>query len=103
MTLLETIRDIILKDKQDKENRYWELEYQPLNRMLVINPIGKLTYDKVTFMGEILLKESYWNSYLLLLHQKYPVNIHFTPSSGCQIYYDTKRLRKYKISKLLTT
>ncbi len=101
MTLLETIKDIILKDKDEKENRYWQLEYQPLNRMLVIKPIGTLTYDKVIFMGEVLEKYCYWNSYLLLLHQKYPIKIHFPATSGCQITYDTKRLRKYKINKLL--
>jgi hypothetical protein len=100
MTLLENIREVILKHKEENENRYWDIDYLKPYNALVIVPIGNLKCNQVVFMGEILFDGKNKNSYFVNLNILYPVKITLS-SSNCIIEIDNKKLRKHKIKKLL--
>lgn len=101
LNILLQIRNSINEDMKLYPNYYWNLNYDLIKGILIINPILDYTYDKVIFMGEVLFKDCGSCNYLSELYNKYPIKITFTTSEGCIIEVDEAKLRKNKINNLL--
>lgn len=99
--ILNKIKNQIEKDILRFQNCYWNLNFNLTEGYLQIMPVKYYTYDKVIFMGEVLMIDCSIGDYLFELCKKYPLIINFTSSDGCKITIDEAKLRKNKIKKLL--